>query len=132
MAYRKAFNRTCENPNCGKKFMGTDRARFCSDDCRGITFYYANKKAKAKKKVLSPKKNNPIVKDLNKKSTGTTQDLTQSPQKSNYTVSSSVATKNDLEKLQAELKAIPDTTKGLGKKLAESLKRKINLLKTSL
>jgi hypothetical protein len=54
------------------------------------------------------------------------QDLT----KPNKVIEPKLPHNTELEKLEADLAAIPDRTKGLGKKLAEKLQHKIETLKT--
>lgn len=103
-----------ECPVCKKGFdenTGRRPKRFCSDPCK-VKFWNANKKP--------PK---PQIQDFSKP-TNKVPDLSKEPPKTNYTV--------DMERiseLEKEIEAIPDKTKGLGKMMAESIRKKIVSLK---
>lgn len=43
---RKRSNKTCANPNCGKKFEGLAITNYCSDACRFRAAYLRRRKRK--------------------------------------------------------------------------------------
>lgn len=72
---------------CGKDFEPKNpKGKFCSDKCR---VYFSRK---------------PKIQDLTKQSTGTTQDLTEKPPTTNYSVDTTTLKKKRFEELLREAK----------------------------
>lgn len=44
---RKRVKKTCENPECGKQFMGLAITNYCSDPCRFRAAYLRRKEKEA-------------------------------------------------------------------------------------
>lgn len=92
----------------------TKRAEFCSPKCK--VYWHRENNATTKPEP-------PQIKDFNKP-TNQVPDLSKEPPKTNYTINT-----GKIAELEKELEAIPDKTKGLGKALAESIRKKIVNLK---
>lgn len=101
---------------CGHEFEPKNpKGKFCSDVCR----VYWNRMKKANDKLGEAVFSS--INDFNKQ----TNEIKPPEQPTtNYTINT-----QRIYELEEELKSIPDTTKGLGKKLAESIKKQIFNLK---